>query len=165
MTFDNKVIYEQDKWLGDLYFFIEVDGLRFYAVNAINNDKMLDENRCPYGIVISNVSGNGENVYDKMTDDEKNAIKDHPSNPSDVIMKCRTWWRYPLENVTLDDAYYIKCNKQYSGWFDFVLKRKESMSNVCYFDRADENMIFPSIVFKEDGSLDTDKTVYYNKFL
>ena len=39
------------------------------------------------------------------------------------------------------------------------------MSNVCYFDRADDKMIFPSIVFKEDGSLDTDKTVYYNKFL
>ena len=39
------------------------------------------------------------------------------------------------------------------------------MSNVCYFDRADKNMVFPSIVFKEDGSLDTDKTVYYNKFL
>ena len=165
LKFDNKVIYEQDKWLGDLYFFIEVDGLRFYAVNAINKDKMLDENRCPYGIVISNVSGNGENVYDKMTDDEKNAIKDHPSNPSDVIMKCRTWWRYPLENVTLDDAYYKNCNKKYSGWFDFVLKKEESMSNVCYFDRADEDMIFPSIVFKEDGSLDTDKTVYYNKFL
>ncbi|MDD5910664.1 MAG: hypothetical protein PUC61_00795 [Bacteroidales bacterium] len=165
LKFDNKVIYQQDKWLGDLYFFIEVDGLRFYAVNAINQDKMLDEKRCPYGIVISNVTGNDQNVCSKMTDQEKKSIKDHPSNSSDVIMKCRTWWRYPLENVTLDDAYYIKCNKQYAGWFDFVLKKKESMSNVCYFDRADEDMIFPSIVFKEDGSLDTDKTVYYNKFL
>ena len=134
-------------------------------MNAINQDKVLDKNGCPYGIVISNVSGNGENVFDKMTDDEKNAIKDHPSNSSDVIMKCRTWWRYPLENVTLDDAYNIGCNKQYAGWFDFVLKKEESMSNVCYFNRANANMIFPSIVFKEDGSLDTDKTVYYNKFL
>ena len=66
LKFDNKVIYEQDKWLGDLYFFIEVDGLRFYAVNATNNDKMLDENRCPYGIVISNVSGNDQNVCKKF---------------------------------------------------------------------------------------------------
>ena len=165
MTFDTKVIYEQDKWLGDLFFFIEVDGQRFYAVNTSNNDKMLDDNRCPYGILISNVNGNDPNVCGKMTDDDKAAIKDHPSNSSDVIMKCRTWWRYPLENVKLDDAYYINCNKSYAGWFDFVLKKKESMANVCYFNRADESKVFPSIVFKDDGSLDSEKTVYYNKFL
>lgn len=165
MTFDTKVIYDQDKWLGDLFFFIEVEGQRFYAVNTSNNDKMLDNNRCPYGIVISNVNGNDPNVCGKMTDDDKAAIKDHPSNSSDVIMKCRTWWRYPLENVKLDDAYYINCNKSYAGWFDFVLKKKESMANVCYFNRADESKVFPSIVFKDDGSLDSEKTVYYNKFL
>ena len=37
--------------------------------------------------------------------------------------------------------------------------------NVCYFNRADEKQVFPSIGFKEDGSLDVENTVYYNKFL
>ena len=73
----------------------------------------------------------------------------------------RTWWRYPYESVSLDEAY---SEKKPGGWFNFVLENNKSMANVCYFDRAKENKVFPSIVFREDGTVDPEKTLYYFQY-
>lgn len=167
MDFKVREIYSQEKWLGDVYFFIVIGGNHhLYAANT--NISMLDNNKCPYGIIVSNVSGNKDNVYYKLTQEDLQALTDEVQANSkiqlDPLSKCLTWWRYPYESVSLDEAYKVKCNSQYAGWFDFVLKTKASMANVCYFDRADENKIFPSIVYTEEGNVDPEKTLYYFKF-
>lgn len=168
MDFAVREIYSQEKWLGDVYFFIVIGGNhRLYAANT--NISMVDNNKCPYGIIVSNVAGNDANVYGKLTQEDKQALTDKVQvNKSTITLntqfKCRTWWRYPYESVSLDEAYKVDCKPQYAGWFDFVLKTKASMSNVCYFNRADENKIFPSIVYTEEGNVDPEKTLYYFKF-
>ena len=153
MDFDVREIYSQNTWIGDLYFFISVGNYHLYAANT--NIKMLDKNKCPYGIVISNVTGNDNNVYKNINDEDKAKYGD--------IQKfmCRTWWRYPYESVNLNEAYPKDKN---GGWFDFVLNKNNSMSEVCYFNRAKEDKVFPSIIFRKDGTVDPEKTLYYFQY-
>ena len=157
MDFDVRTAYSQNTWIGDLYFFISVGNSRLYAANT--NIQMLDKNKCPYGIIISSVTGNDTEVYGKLTPEDEVAQREEPTK--DSKFKCRTWWRYPYESVSLDEAYPRDKN---GGWFDFVLNKNSSMREVCYFGRANVEKVFPSIVFREDGTLDPEKTVYYGKF-
>ena len=157
MNFDVREIYSQTGWIGDLYFFIAVGNYHLYAANT--NIQMLDKNKCPYGIIVSSVTGNDTEVYGKLTQEDEVAQRDDPNKKSDF--KCRTWWKYPYESVSLNEAYPRDKN---GGWFDFVLNKNSSMSEVCYFGRAKEGKVFPSIAYREDGTLDPEKTVYYGKF-
>lgn len=151
MDFDVRTAYSQNTWIGDLYFFISVGNYHLYAANTNTKTMMVDKNKCPYGIIVSHVEGNDNNVYNKLSEEDKAKIP---------LFLSRTWWRYPYESVSLDEAY---SEKRPSGWFSYVLENKQSMANVCYFNRAKENKIFPSIVFREDGTVDPEKTVYYGK--
>ena len=153
MDFDVRTAYSQNTWIGDLYFFIAVGNSRLYAANT--NIEMLDKNKCPYGIVVSNVAGNDNIVFKNISAEDKAKYGDIPQFLS------RTWWRYPYESVSLDEAY---SEKKPGGWFNFVLENNKSMANVCYFDRAKENKVFPSIVFREDGTVDPEKTLYYFQY-
>ena len=157
MNFDVREIYSQTGWIGDLYFFIAVGNYHLYAANT--NIQMLDKNKCPYGIIVSSVTGNDTEVYGKLTPEDEVAQREEPTK--DSKFKCRTWWRYPYESVSLDEAY---SEKRPGGWFNFVLENNKSMANVCYFDRAKENKVFPSIVFREDGTVDPEKTLYYFQY-
>lgn len=150
MDFDVRTAYSQNTWIGDLYFFISVGNYHLYAANT--NINMLDNNKCPYGIVVSHVEGNDKNVYNTLSAEDKAKIPQ---------FLCRTWWRYPYESVSLDEAY---SEKKPGGWFNFVLENNKSMANVCYFNRAKENKVFPSIVFREDGTVDPEKTLYYFQY-
>ena len=116
---------------------------------------MVDKNKCPYGIVVSNVAGNDNIVFKNISAEDKAKYGDIP------LFLSRTWWRYPYESVSLDEAY---SEKRPSGWFSYVLENNKSMANVCYFDRAKENKVFPSIVFREDGTVDPEKTLYYFQY-
>lgn len=153
MDFDVRTAYSQNTWIGDLYFFIAVGNSRLYAANT--NIEMLDKNKCPYGIVVSNVAGNDNIVFKNISAEDKAKYGDIP------LFLSRTWWRYPYESVSLDEAY---SEKKPGGWFNFVLENNKSMANVCYFDRAKENKVFPSIVFREDGTVDPEKTLYYFQY-
>ena len=157
MNFDVREIYSQTGWIGDLYFFIAVGNYHLYAANT--NIQMLDKNKCPYGIIVSSVTGNDTEVYGKLTPEDEVAQREVPTKESKF--KCRTWWRYPYESVSLNEAY--PKDKNGSGWFDFVLNKNSSMREVCYFGRANVEKVFPSIVFREDGTVDPKKTVYYGK--
>lgn len=153
MDFDVRTAYSQNTWIGDLYFFIAVGNSRLYAANT--NIEMLDKNKCPYGIVVSNVAGNDNIVFKNISAEDKAKYGDIP------LFLSRTWWRYPYESVSLDEAY---SEKRPGGWFNFVLENNKSMANVCYFDRAKEDKVFPSIVFREDGTVDPEKTLYYFQY-
>ena len=157
MNFDVREIYSQTGWIGDLYFFIAVGNYHLYAANT--NIQMLDKNKCPYGIIVSSVTGNDTEVYGKLTPEDEVAQREVSTKESKF--KCRTWWRYPYESVSLNEAY--PKDKNGSGWFDFVLNKNSSMREVCYFGRANVEKVFPSIVFREDGTVDPKKTVYYGK--
>ena len=157
MNFDVREIYSQTGWIGDLYFFIAVGNYHLYAANT--NIQMLDKNKCPYGIIVSSVTGNDTEVYGKLTPEDEVAQREVSTKESKF--KCRTWWRYPYESVSLNEAY--PKDKNGGGWFDFVLNKNSSMREVCYFGRANVEKVFPSIVFREDGTVDPEKTVYYGK--
>ena len=119
---------------------------------------MLDKNKCPYGIIVSSVAGNDTEVYGKLTPKEEEAQREVSSK--DSKFKCRTWWRYPYESVSIDDA-YPRNDKE--GWFTFLITKPTTLAEVCYFNRAKEGKVFPSIAYREDGTLDPKKTVYYGK--
>lgn len=155
MDFDVRTAYSQNTWIGDLYFFISVGNYHLYAANTNTNTMMVDKNKCPYGIVVSNVAGNDNIVFKNISAEDKAKYGDIP------LFLSRTWWRYPYESVSLDEAY---SEKRPSGWFSYVLENNKSMANVCYFDRAKENKVFPSIVFREDGTVDPEKTLYYFQY-
>ena len=155
MDFDVRTAYSQNSWIGDLYFFISVGNYHLYAANTNTNTMMVDKNKCPYGIVVSNVAGNDNIVFKNISAEDKAKYGDIP------LFLSRTWWRYPYESVSLDEAY---SEKRPSGWFSYVLENNKSMANVCYFDRAKENKVFPSIVFREDGTVDPEKTLYYFQY-
>ncbi|MBS7274175.1 MAG: hypothetical protein KIG45_03785, partial [Bacteroidales bacterium] len=156
MNFDVREIYSQTGWIGDLYFFIAVGNYHLYAANT--NIQMLDKNKCPYGIIVSSVTGNDTEVYGKLTPEDEVAQREEPTKESKF--KCRTWWRYPYESVSIDEAY--PRNKE-EGWFTFLINKPTTLAEVCYFGRAKEGKVFPSIAYREDGTLDPEKTVYYGK--
>ena len=157
MDFDVRTAYSQNTWIGDLYFFISVGNYHLYAANT--NIKMLDNNKCPYGIIVSSVTGNDTEVYGKLTPEDEVAQRDDPNKKSDF--KCRTWWKYPYESVSIDEAYPRNSEE---GWFTFLINKPTTLAEVCYFGRAKEGKVFPSIAYREDGTLDPEKTVYYGKF-
>lgn len=165
MKFDVKEVYTQNSWLSDIYFFIQVGGTRLYAANANLKDKIvLDDKKCPYGMLITSVDGNVA-YFDALTQKDKDAMKEHGSNAKDIFLrKCRSWWLYPYEGVSLDEAYYYNVNSNYKGWLDCLLKTNSSMYEFCYLKRSDKSQVFPSVNFREDGTLDPEKTVYYGKF-
>ena len=157
MDFDVRTAYSQNTWIGDLYFFISVGNYHLYAANT--NIKTLDNNKCPYGIIVSSVTGNDTEVYGKLTPEDEVAQRDDPNKKSDF--KCRTWWKYPYESVSIDEAYPRNSEE---GWFTFLINKPTTLAEVCYFGRAKEGKVFPSIAYREDGTLDPEKTVYYGKF-
>ena len=165
MKFDVKEVYTQNSWLSDIYFFIQVGGTRLYAANANLKDKIvLDDHMCPYGMLITSVDGN-DAYFDALTQNDKDAMQDHGGNAQDNIRrKCRSWWLYPYEGVSLDEAYYYNVNSKYKGWLDCLLKTSSSMNELCYLKRSDKSQVFPSVNFREDGTLDPEKTVYYGNF-
>ena len=165
MKFDVKEVYTQNSWLSDIYFFIQVGGTRLYAANANLKDKIvLDDHKCPYGMLITSVDGNVA-YFNSLTKEDKNAMRDHGSNAQDnILRKCRSWWLYPYEGVSLDEAYYYDVKSQYKGWLDCLLKTSSSMYEFCYLKRSDKSQVFPSVNFREDGTLDPKKTVYYGNF-
>lgn len=157
MNFDVREIYSQTGWIGDLYFFIAVGNYHLYAANT--NIQMLDKNKCPYGIIVSSVTGNDNEVYGKLTPEDEVAQREVPTKESKF--KCRTWWRYPYESVSIDEAYPRNSEE---GWFTFLINKPTTLAEVCFFGRAKEGKVFPSIAYREDGTLDPEKTVYYGKF-
>lgn len=157
MNFDVREIYSQTGWIGDLYFFIAVGNYHLYAANT--NIQMLDKNKCPYGIIVSSVTGNDTEVYGKLTPEDDVAQREDPNKESKF--KCRTWWKYPYESVSIDEAYPRNSEE---GWFTFLINKPTTLAEVCYFGRAKEGKVFPSIAYREDGTLDPEKTVYYGKF-
>ena len=157
MNFDVREIYSQTSWIGDLYFFIAVGNYHLYAANT--KIQMLDKNKCPYGIIVSHVSGNDTEVYGKLTPEDEVAQREEPTKESQF--KCRTWWKYPYESVSIDEA-YPRNSKE--GWFTFLINKPSTLAEVCYFGRAKEGKVFPSIAYREDGTLDPEKTVYYGNF-
>lgn len=166
MKFDVKEVYTQNSWLSDIYFFIQVGGTRLYAANANLKDKIvLDDNKCPYGMLITSVDGNIA-YFNSLTPKDKDAMKDHGSTnyQDNILRKCRSWWLYPYEGVSLDEAYYYDVNSKYKGWLDCLLKTSSSMYEFCYLKRSDKSQVFPSVNFREDGTLDPEKTVYYGNF-
>ena len=167
MKFDVKEVYTQNSWLSDIYFFIQVGGTRLYAANANLKDKIvLDDHKCPYGMLITSVDGNIA-YFNSLTPKDKDAMKDHGSTnyQDNILRKCRSWWLYPYEGVSLDKAYYINVNAKYKGWLDYILKNNNSsMYEFCYLKRSDKSQVFPSVNFREDGTLDPEKTVYYGNF-
>lgn len=169
MKFDVKEVYTQNSWLSDIYFFIQVGGTRLYAANANLKDKIvLDDHMCPYGMLITSVDGNDAYYY-SLTEEDNYAMRDHKRDYkneaySNVLRKCRSWWLYPYEGVSLDEAYYYNVNSKYKGWLDCLLKTSSSMNELCYLKRSDKSQVFPSVNFREDGTLDPKKTVYYGNF-
>lgn len=164
MKFDVKEVYTQNSWLSDIYFFIQVGGTRLYAANANLKDVIkMDDNKCPYGMLITSVDGN-DAYNSSLTQEDKDAMKDHGSYAdSNILRKCRTWWLYPYEGVSLDEAYpYV--NSKYKGWLDYILKTSSSMNEFCYLKRSDKSRVFPSVNFRENGTLDPEKTVYFGNF-
>ena len=167
MKFDVKEVYTQNSWLSDIYFFIQVGGTRLYAANANIKDKIvLDDHKCPYGMLITSVDGNIA-YFNSLTPKDKDAMKDHGSTnyQDNILRKCRSWWLYPYEGVSLDKAYSINVNAKYKGWLDYILKNNNSsMYEFCYLKRSDKSQVFPSVNFRENGTLDPEKTVYYGNF-
>ena len=71
MDFDVRTAYSQNTWIGDLYFFISVGNYHLYAANTNTNTMMVDKNKCPYGIVVSNVAGNDNIVFKNISAEDK----------------------------------------------------------------------------------------------
>ena len=119
-------------------------------------------------MLITSVDGN-DAYYDALTEEDRYAMRDHKRDykneaHDNVRRKCRSWWLYPYEGVSLDEAYYYNVNSKYKGWLDCLLKTSSSMNELCYLKRSDKSQVFPSVNFREDGKLDPEKTVYYGNF-
>jgi len=170
MQFPVVEAYTQDEFLGSIYFFIQADGERRYALNTGNTDRVVDTHGYPYGIIVTNCNGNDTNVGNKLTAEDKNAFKDHQSNASNYLFKTRTWWQYPAEQVSLDEAYTHKPGAPkgttpYKGTFDWVMRTGGNLKEVCYYNRAQQGKVFPCIVYRADGTVDSQRTVYFTKFI